>query len=67
MLCKYCYFSLLILKAKTAEQKRAEDEQHWARWLNSYMERLAREADGVDDLVKANAHRQQVMNGTNPR
>lgn len=51
----------------TDEDKKKENQAMWTEWLNTYVERLKKEADKVTDLTAANQRRKEVMNMTNPR
>lgn len=51
----------------TDEDKKKENQALWTAWLNTYVERLKKEADKVTDLTAANQRRKEVMNMTNPR
>lgn len=51
----------------TDKDKKKENQAMWTAWLNTYVERLKKEADKVTDLTAANQRRKEVMNMTNPR
>ncbi|XP_034336924.2 protein adenylyltransferase SelO, mitochondrial [Magallana gigas] len=55
------------LENVTDEDKKKENQAMWTAWLNTYVERLKKEADKVTDLTAANQRRKEVMNMTNPR
>jgi uncharacterized protein YdiU (UPF0061 family) len=60
------------LQAMKPEEKRAKDREFWAKWLQNYRSRLARDLAAAGEkfnkkAVDAQRERVQIMNQTNPK
>ncbi|GAB6032345.1 hypothetical protein CHUAL_010982 [Chamberlinius hualienensis] len=55
------------LSKLTDEEKRSQDENSWAKWINKYVIRLKLEVTSEGKAERLNMERVKIMNSTNPR